>query len=71
MDPFFDLFIWAVLCNMPSMAQMFWGSGDKALSKGLIARLLLQAMAQKAAYYHMNEEVCEGFLRSAEYGFFI
>ena len=44
-DPFWELFMWAVLCNMPKMAEFLWPFGENQMAKALIGSEILKVLA--------------------------
>ncbi|XP_057301332.1 transient receptor potential cation channel subfamily M member 7-like [Hydractinia symbiolongicarpus] len=63
---FSELFLWAILCNMPEMALCLWAHGEEALAKALIAKILYQNMAQQLERRHMQEVIIEIFNKNDE-----
>ena len=59
MDPYRDLFIWAVLNNMGDMAVCLWRHGTDALVKALIGRMLFEEMAKLADGEHVPYDIID------------
>ena len=45
-NPFNELLIWSVLCNMQKMALFIWERGDENLARALVAGKLYYVMAK-------------------------
>ena len=45
-NPYDELLLWAVLCNMQKMALFMWERGDENLARALVAGKLYYAMAR-------------------------
>lgn len=45
-QPYDELLLWAVLCNMQEMALFMWERGDENLARALVAAKLYNAMAR-------------------------
>ena len=66
MHPFHELFLWAILCNLPDLAFCFWAHGDESLAKALIGKKLFQEMAVIAENEHMMDDIVEQLKNSAK-----
>ena len=62
-DPWWELFMWAVVCNLPDMAHFLWLLGEDQMAKSLIAAKAFEVLAEDDASY--DEEVTQSFIRSA------
>lgn len=58
-DPYRELFIWAVLNNMGEMAVCFWKHGKESLVKALIGGMILEEMAELAYGQHMPDDIID------------
>lgn len=65
-NPFNELLIWAVICNMNEMAAMLWTHGEEPIAKALVARKLYQAMADKAVTSQKQEDTIVEFENEAK-----
>ena len=45
-NPYNELLLWAVLCNMQKMALFMWERGDENLARALVAGKLYNVMAK-------------------------
>lgn len=59
MDPYRELFIWAVLNNMGDMAVCLWTHGKDSLAKALIGRMLFEKMAKLTEEQHMPHDIID------------
>lgn len=66
-DPYEELFLWAVLCNLPEMAVYFWVHGKEALAKALIGMKLFEEMAKVGENEQMLDESIEELRRNARF----
>ena len=66
-DPLNELFVWAVLCNLKSMAMMLWKHGDEPMAKALVGRRLYMAMAKYARQCQMQDDDIQDLETQAEY----
>lgn len=46
MNPYNELLMWSVLCNMQKMALFMWERGDENLARALVAGKLYYVMAK-------------------------
>ncbi|XP_014671784.1 PREDICTED: transient receptor potential cation channel trpm-like [Priapulus caudatus] len=59
LNPFHELFIWAVLTKRQKMALFLWRQGEEAMAKALVACKLYKALAHEAAQDDLEVDVCE------------
>ena len=50
--PFFELFIWSVVCNLPDMSKFLWPLEGNQMAKALLASFFWEASALSKDAYH-------------------
>ena len=67
LDPYKELFIWAVLCNLGEMAVCLWRYGKEPLVKALVGRMLFEEMVGKSEAAHMSDDVLDKIKLNSKY----
>ena len=60
LNPFTELFLWAILANKPNCAKSFWKQGNESLIKALVGRILLRKLLK----YEIDSEEIKGLMVS-------
>lgn len=58
-NPFNELLMWSVLCNMQKMALFMWERGDENLARALVAGKLYYVMAKLTERDEANTDITE------------
>ena len=66
-DPYKELFIWAVVSNLGEMAVCLWRYGKEPLVKALVGRMLFEEMVGKSEAHHMSDDVLDKIKLNSKY----
>ena len=67
LDPYKELFIWAVLSNLGEMAVCLWRYGKEPLVKALVGRMLFEEMVEKSEAAHISDDVLDKIKLNSKY----
>lgn len=65
-NPYNELFLWAVLCNMQKMALFMWERGDNSLARAMIGGRIYMEMAGKIEGDELRNDVYEQVIKHAQ-----